>query len=59
MVKAFNVYLKNKLIDTVFYDHSSNVTKDEVRQSLINHDGYNSHIRVTKQRANKNRSKGE
>lgn len=40
--KAWDVYLHNALIDTVFYD--SNCDKDYVKLSLINHDGYNPNI---------------
>lgn len=48
-MSAFNVYKGRKLIDTVFY--SGNITADEVRQSLIDHDNYDADIRVTKARA--------
>lgn len=44
--QAYNVYLNGKLIDTVFYDKS--FTAEEVRDSLISHDGYNPHIRVVR-----------
>lgn len=48
---AFNVWLGNKQIDTVFYQVSArNTIKDailDVRRSLINHDGYDSEIKVT------------
>lgn len=40
---AHNVYLNGRLIDTVFADYSDT---DEMRQSLINHDGYDSRIVV-------------
>jgi hypothetical protein len=43
---AYNVYLRGKLIDTVFQSGMSTV--DEVKRSLINHDGYDPAIRVTK-----------
>lgn len=36
-------------IDTVFYDSTSNVTADEVKKSLIDHDGYNPSIQVIEQ----------
>ena len=52
-MQAFNVYLKNKRIDTVFYSNNAKVDKDEVKKSLINHDGYESDIRVTKARKDK------
>lgn len=48
---SFNVWLNNKLIDTVFYSVGKNETiKDAIestRLSLINHDGYNPAITVT------------
>jgi hypothetical protein len=48
--QAFDVYLGRKLIDTVFYSKSAQVTTDEVRRSLIDHDGYDPGIRVVKRR---------
>jgi hypothetical protein len=50
MMDAFNVYLNNKLIDTVFYTKSSKETCDDVKRSLVNHDGYNPRIVVKKGR---------
>ena len=47
---AFNVYLNGRLIDTVFYIKSSKETCDEVKRSLVNHDGYNPEIVVKKSR---------
>jgi hypothetical protein len=38
-----------RYIDKVFYDINSNVTVDDVRKSLINHDGYDPSIRVIEQ----------
>lgn len=46
---AFNVYKGRKLIDTVFYSGNTE-TADDVKKSLINHDGYAADIRVTKAR---------
>lgn len=46
MVKAFNVYLRGALVDTVFYSASDPVTPEEVRRSLVNHDGYHPSIVV-------------
>lgn len=46
---AFNVYKGRKLIDTVFYSGNTE-TADDVKRSLINHDGYDADIRVTKAR---------
>ena len=45
---AYNVYLGTKLIDTVFQSGKSDA--DEVRRSLIDHDGYDHRIRVVKAR---------
>lgn len=45
---AWNIYLRGKLIDTVFYDTSCD--RDYVRHSLINHDGYDENIVVRKAR---------
>lgn len=43
---AWNVYLKRKLIDTVFYE--ADCDKNYVKESLVNHDGYNPGITVQK-----------
>lgn len=48
---AFNVRLNGKLIDTVFYSPYSSGkdhTPDEVKESLINHDGYHPDIKVSR-----------
>src|SRR6266850_144422 len=42
--QGWDVFLRGKLIDTVFYD--VDVSADEVRRSLINHDNYNPNIVV-------------
>jgi hypothetical protein len=55
--QAFNVYLGKKLIDTVFYSASAKVDTEEVRKSLINHDGYDSRIKVVKCRRQKGKGK--
>jgi hypothetical protein len=47
MQDAFNVRLNGKLIDTVFASKGV-YNKEEMRKSLINHDGYDSNIVVTK-----------
>lgn len=47
---AFNVWLDNKLMDTVFYDSGGKTIAekcDYVKRSLIGHDGYSPDIRVT------------
>jgi len=44
--QAFDVYLREKLIDTVFYGPNVKIDVEEVRNSLINHDGYNPAIIV-------------
>jgi hypothetical protein len=46
MQEAFNVYLNNKRIDTVHYQ--DDFTAEEVKRSLISHDGYDSNIKVVK-----------
>lgn len=50
-LKAFNVFLNGKLIDTIFYNASDEIEADDVKRSLVNHDGYDSRIVV---RENKN-----
>jgi len=48
---AYDVYLNGKLIDTVFQSDPSN--PEDVKRSLINHDGYDSGIVVKKARRKK------
>ena len=52
MSQTFNVYNKQggKCIDTVFYSDGVSVDADEVKRSLVNHDGYDSGIHVCKAR---------
>lgn len=45
---AFSVWLNDEHIDTVFFVHT--MTANEVRKSLIEHDGYDLGIVVYKQR---------
>lgn len=45
---SFNVYLNGRKIDTIFYSSNATVTKEDVKRSLINHDGYDFRIVVTK-----------
>ena len=45
---AWNVYLRGKRIDTVYYD--PDFTAAEVRRGLIDHDGYDPAITVRKAR---------
>lgn len=47
----WNVYLRRKLIDSVFYNKG--FTASEVKESLINHDSYPSNITVRKGRMSK------
>ena len=42
-MQAFDVYLRGRLIDTVF---ANGYDSEEMRRSLINHDGYDPRIRV-------------
>lgn len=49
--RAFDVFLPTrsgglKEIDTVFYAKNDNITEQEVRDSLVNHDGYDPSIIV-------------
>ena len=48
---AYDVYLNGKLIDTVFQSDPSN--PEDVKRSLVNHDGYDSEIVVKKARRKK------
>lgn len=43
---AFNVYDHGEEIDTVFYSKTCNVDSEEVRRSLVDHDGYAPSIQV-------------
>lgn len=43
-MRKWNVYLRGKLIETVYFDRS--VTSWEVRDSLMKHDGYTYSITV-------------
>ena len=44
---AWNVYLRGRRIDTIFYQ--PDYTADEIRRALIGHDGYDPAIKVKKQ----------
>lgn len=43
-MQAYNVYLSGRLVDTVFWndkaDGGEKITDEDVRRSLIDHDGY-------------------
>lgn len=43
-LNKFNVYLDGRLLDSVFY--GDGFTVDEVRQALINYDGFSPAIEV-------------
>lgn len=45
-MQEWNVSLNGGAVDTVFYD--DNLDADYVLDSLINHDGYNAGIKVSK-----------
>lgn len=49
-MKAFTARLNRKFVDRVFYDDSDPITTDEVKRSLVDHDGYNPNITVTRDR---------
>ena len=42
---GWEVYLNGRHIDTVFYDETY-TTAEDVKRSLVNHDGYNPGIEV-------------
>jgi hypothetical protein len=42
--QAWNVYLRGRLIDTVFFDRTCDA--DYVRRALVGHDGYDPAITV-------------
>ncbi len=48
--QKWDVYLNGKKIDSVFYSRGAKVDADEVRRSLVNHDGYSSAIVVRRGR---------
>jgi len=43
-MKAWNIWRRGKLIDTIFYD--DDIPGEQVKDDLINHDGYDSDITV-------------
>ncbi len=47
-MKAYKVFLGSREIDKVFWVDNS--TRAEVKESLIQHDGYNPRIRVVEER---------
>lgn len=47
-MKAWDVWLNGRCIDTVFFDED--ISADEVYRSLVNHDGYNPGIEVRRAR---------
>jgi len=48
-MQAFKVFLEYKEIDKVFYN-DQRITREEVYDSLVNHDGYDPGITVVKER---------
>jgi hypothetical protein len=48
-VSAYNVYLNGKRIDRVHWYIKTN--KEDVKKSLVEHDGYDSEIKVVKSRS--------
>lgn len=45
-VRSFDVFQGRKKIDTVFYGNNVSITAEEVKEDLINHDGYDVGITV-------------
>ncbi len=52
-MKAYNVYLNGKLIDTVFFNKTCD--SQYVKDSLISHDGYDYRIIVKKAKKHANK----
>jgi len=46
--QSFDVYRNGKNIDTIFYNFPCNETAEDVKKSLIEHDGYPYDITVIK-----------
>ena len=49
--QIFDVYLDGKEIDTISYGPKANVTEEDVKKSLVEHDGYDTNIIVRKRGA--------
>ena len=49
-LQQFKVYMNSKHVDTLFFPASMKITRDEVRRSLVRHDGYDPRIRIVKAR---------
>lgn len=45
-LRAFDVRLGDRIIDTVFYGPTDAITADEVYRSLVDHDGYSPAIEI-------------
>jgi hypothetical protein len=43
-MNSFDVYLNGKVIDTVYF--TAGIGADDVKRSLVNHDGYDHGIKV-------------
>lgn len=52
-MKAFRVLLSGKEIDKVFYADNFPISVEEVKNSLVNHDGYHPNIVVVKEKGRK------
>lgn len=49
-MQAFKVFLGKKAIDTIFYGDDQKVTREKVKKSLVDHDGYDPRITIVKER---------
>lgn len=49
-MQSFRIFLKSKEIDTIFYSDDIKIAREEVYNSLVDHDGYDPEIRVVKAR---------
>ena len=48
MTQKYKVYLNKKLIDAVFYADSDSITIEEIKKSLVDHDGHSPDIEIVK-----------
>lgn len=56
---AFDVFLRGKEIDTVFYSPDDPIEASEVKRALVNHDGYDPAITVRKRSGKDHGSRAE
>lgn len=47
-MKAYDIWLDGKIIDTIFYGENVKIGEDEILLSLIDHDSYDPRIEITR-----------